>query len=173
MHNGINTNTENFKSLVTTDLTNSERFNESFEYPMFYFKEGLEKEEEVQVSPTFRLRKRFAAFDDAETNFQSRRITEEVKSSVGTSITEFRLATWNSPEANKVLDNGFGNSPCFGYCGCCKKYVQSYIEYQEDKPSTLIEKISNILFMCCGSPNFQSKYIIHKCINCNLILARV
>jgi hypothetical protein len=175
MLNGINSNTENFKSLITTDFSSSERFNESYEFQIWGFKElpqGCD-DQEPQVSPTFRVRKKFHGFDDAETNFQSRRITEEVKSSVGTSITEFRLATWNSPESNKFLDNAFGNTPCAAYCGCCKKYVHTFIQYQEEKPSSFLQKISEIISFCCGAPNIQGKYILHKCTICNLTLARI
>lgn len=172
MLNGLNYNTENFKSQIATDFTNSDQISESLDYQVFSIKEICPEHSnssEVKYSPTFRASKlrNIPRFDDAETNFQSRRITEEVKSSVGTSITEFRLATMNSPEKDKFLE-GFGSSPCTAYCGCCKKYVHTNIEHLSENVN-YFHKISQVLF-CCGQD--VCKVIVHKCPYCNLILGK-
>jgi len=172
MFNGLNFYTDNFKSHIATDFTNSEQISESLDYQVFSIKEICPEHSnssDAKNSPTFRASKlrSIQKFDDAETNFQSRRITEEVKSSVGTSITEFRLATFNSPEKEKFLE-GFGSSPCTAYCGCCKKYVHSKIEYSSENVN-YFHRISKALF-CCGQE--MCKFIFHKCPFCNLVLGK-
>lgn len=175
MFNGLNLLAENLKSQIATDFTNSEQISESCDYQVFSIKEICPEHSnssEIKYSPTFRGNKarNWSKFDDAETNltnFQSRRITEEVKSSVGTSITEFRLATMNSPDKEKYLET-FGCSPCTAYCGCCKKYVHTYIEYVSED-SNYFHRISQILF-CCSHE--LCKVIVHRCPYCNLVLGK-
>lgn len=103
-------------------------------------------------------------------NLPSHKVTEEVKSSVGTSITEFRLATLNSPEALKCIDIVMGSSPCAGYCNHCKTYVHTVIDYRANMLTRLFLKISQNLPICCGPLDWATRLIIHKCPKCDLIL---
>ena len=92
---------------IVSEVTYSDNASDSFEYKVFSLKDihpESSNNSGFQLSPSIKgvnIYQNNKKNDEISTNFQSRKITEEVKSSIGTSITEFKLATFNSPEGNK------------------------------------------------------------------------
>ncbi len=130
---------------------------------------------ELQVSPVYRtsklrsLRSSFTKGAETSTNFsnsQSGKNYEEVKSSMGSSITEFKICTVNSPECKKNICSFNSYSPCFAFCSHCKKHVNSEVEFLDD--SGYLNKIFRAFTLCCGRPEWFNKVLIHKCPLCNL-----
>jgi hypothetical protein len=190
MLNGFPSRLETFQVQNPTEVTNSEPALDSYECQVFSIKDLCpESSDNSNRSPIkkFRLINSYSGrrsvadgayskLSEISTNFaniKSRRITEEVKSSVGTSITEFRLATLNSPEVNKGIDIVLGVSPCMAYCGKCKSYVQTAIDYQDGLISKYLVKFSQAFSMCCGKPDWADKLILHKCSSCSSVLGKV
>ncbi|OMJ65862.1 hypothetical protein SteCoe_37503 [Stentor coeruleus] len=175
-------NSDILKSQHVTEVTNTENNTDSYDCQVFCIKDiypESSNSSSLPISPSIKAlhsNNSINKFDEKltnSTNQQSRKMTEEVKSSVGTSITEFRLASLNSPEANKCMDIVMGCSPCSAYCGRCKNYVHTVIDYQEDVIPGYLLKISQTLMMCCGNLDWLNKYIIHRCPCCNLILGKI
>ena len=164
-----------------TEITNSEAATDSYEFQMFSLKDihpESSQNSNFPLSPSTKALRLLASqkTDETSTNFtniQSRKMTEEVKSSLGTSITEFRLATINSPEGNKCIDIVMGLSPCAAYCGRCKNYVHTVIDYQDSFFPKYFLKFSQAFIMCCGNPDWVNKLIIHRCPYCYIILGKV
>jgi hypothetical protein len=182
MLNGMNQRSDTIKSSNATEVTSTEQFTDSYECQMFSLKDiypEASNSSELPNSPsfkTFRLIENIPRSDDNSTiftAFQSRKMTEEAKSSVGTSITEFRLATLSSPEGNKCIEGAMGSSPCAAYCGRCKTYVHTAIDYQEDTSANYFIKITQALTMCCGRPDWIYKLMVHRCPHCSIILGKL
>ena len=179
MLNGNISNIESIGAPIISEVTYSDNANDSFECQVFSLKDIHQDHSNssgIQASPSIKILRLMNSHPKGDetstnfTNFQSRKATEEVKSSVGTSITEFRLATINSPEGNKCIDIVMGNSPCSAYCGRCKIYVHTIIAYQDGFITKYLIKITQAFTMCCGAPEWFSKEIVHRCPYCYLIL---
>lgn len=178
MLNGINTRFDNIKGQLPTDFTNSENLTESYELQMFSLKEICPDSSgcaDHNFSPNFKgLRmKGLWRLDENSVNtsgWSGRRVIEDIKSSVGTSITEFRLASMYSPERQKYMEEVLGCSPCAVFCGCCKKYVQSIVEIGEEQSPGYLTRFAQAFFMCCGSN--ENRVIFHKCPYCGLTLGK-
>ena len=184
MYNGFDSRLHILPLPVFSEVTNSDQAADSYEYRMFSLKDIIPEPSHSSQSlnpsscsssknhPKTLPRKRHEDTSTTFTNMQSRKATEEVFSSVGTSITEFRLATMNSPEANKCIDIVMGNSPCAAYCGRCKNYVHTLVDFQEGLLPRFLIKFSREVTMCCGHPEWINKLIVHKCPNCRIILGK-
>jgi hypothetical protein len=179
MLNGRAGRFDNFKVNLPTDFTNSENLTESYELQMFSLKEihpDNSASSEELLSPHLKgtRMKGLWKLDENSANLSnvaSRRVTDDAKSSVGTSITEFRLASMHSPEKFKYSEGFLGCSPCAVFCGCCKKYVQSLVEAPDETSFNYFKKITQAFAMCCGSN--ENLGILHRCPYCALVLGRV
>ena len=185
MHNGKDSHRHTLPVSLFPEVTTSDQAADSHEYHMFFLKDIISKTPNsskylipsscasLKHQPhTFLPRNIYEDISTTFTIMQSRKATEEVQSSVGTSITEFRLATMNSPEVNKCIDIVMGNSPCAAYCGRCKNYVHTLVDFQEGLLPRFLIKFSQEVAMCCGNPEWINKLIVHKCPNCRIILGK-
>lgn len=130
---------------------------------------------EIQVSPVYKTsklrshRSSFSKAGETSTNFSnshSAKNYEEVKSSMGSSITEFKICTVNSPECKKNICSFNSYSPCYAFCSHCKKYVNSEVEFLDE--AGYFYRIFKAFTMCCGRPEWFNKVLVHKCPQCNL-----
>ena len=66
-----------------------------------------------------------------------------------------------------------GNHPCTAFCPLCDTYVHTSIELAEGKlvPKILVGAFSSF-FHCCSFPGWIKGLQVHKCPNCDMVLAR-
>ena len=132
---------------------------------------------DLQVSPVYKtskfrsLRSSFSRGGESSTNYSnsiSGKNYEEVKSSMGSSVTEFKICTFNSPESKKNALSLNSYSPCFVFCTHCNKHVNSEVEFLDDSETGYLAKIFKAFTMCCGRPEWFNRVRVHKCPLCTL-----
>ncbi|OMJ78664.1 hypothetical protein SteCoe_21470 [Stentor coeruleus] len=68
----------------------------------------------------------------------------------------------------------FGSNPCTAYCKDCNREVHTRVEFAKKTniPFSFLDFISSF-FACCGEPTWLLKLRVHKCEECNKVLARI